>query len=55
MRIKLPLKQDTRYAQHFAKVNSGSCQGSEVELFAKKVNDLKQFKAVISKRSTLGY
>ena len=53
MRIKLPLKQDTRYAQHFAKVNSGSCQGSE-ELFAKKVNDLKQFKAVISKRSTLG-
>ena len=39
MRMKLPLKHDTRYAQHFAKVNSGHCQASELKLFAKTVND----------------
>ena len=52
--MKLPLKHDTRYAQHFAKVNSEPCQASKVELFAKRVNDLKQLKAVIAKRFTLG-
>ena len=54
MRMKLPLKHDIRYAQHFAKMNSGRCQASEVELFVKTVNDLKPLKAVIAKRSTLG-
>ena len=54
MRMKLPLKHDIRYAQHFAKMNSGCCQASEVELFVKTVNDLKLLKAVIAKRSTLG-
>ena len=39
MRMKLPLKHDTRYAQHFAKVKSGPCQASELKLFAKTVND----------------
>ena len=43
MRMKLPLKHDIRYAQHYR------CQASEVELFAKAVNDLKAFKAVIVK------
>ena len=54
MRIILPLKHDTCYAQHFAKMNSECCQASEVELFVKTVNDLKPLKAVIAKRSTLG-
>ena len=36
MRMKLPLKHDIHYAQHFAKMNSGRCQASEVELFVKK-------------------
>ena len=53
MRMKLPLKHDIRYAQHFAKMNSEHCQASEVELFVKTVNDLKLLKAVIAKRSTL--
>ena len=35
MRIKLPLKHDIRYAQHFAKMNSERSQASEVELFLK--------------------
>ena len=26
MRMKLPLKNETRYGQHFAKVNSEPCQ-----------------------------
>ena len=34
MRMKLPLKHNLRYAQHFAKVNSEPCQASEMELFA---------------------
>ena len=54
MRMKLTLRHDTSYAQYFAKVNSGPCQASKVELFAKTVNDLKQLKAVIAKRFTLG-
>ena len=54
MRMKLPLKHDIRYAQHFAKMNSERCQASEVELFVKIVNDLKRLKAAIAKRSTLG-
>ena len=54
MRMKLPLKHDIRYAQHFAKMNSEHCQASEVELFVETVNDLKPLKAVIAKRSTLG-
>ena len=39
MRMRLPLKGDIRYAQHFAKMNSENCQASEVELFVKTVND----------------
>ena len=54
MRIKLLLKHDIRYAQHFAKMNSEHCQAPEVELFVKTVNDLKLLKAVIAKRATLG-
>ena len=54
IRMKLPLKHDTRYAQHFAKMNSERYQASEVKLFVKTVNDLKPLKAVIAKRSTLG-
>ena len=54
MRMKLPLKHDTRYAQHFAKVYPEPCQVHEVELFAKTVNALKPLKTVIAKRSTLG-
>ena len=54
MRLKFPLKYDICYAQHFAKMNSEHCQASEVELFVKTVNDLKQLKVVIAKRSTLG-
>ena len=54
MRMKLPLKHDIRYAQHFTKMNSERCQASEVELFVKIVNDLKPLKTVIAKRSTLG-
>ena len=34
MRMKLPLKHDTCYAQHFAEVYSEHCRASEVELFA---------------------
>ena len=54
IRMKLPLKHDIRYAQHFAKMNSERYQASEVKLFVKTVNDLKLLKAVIAKRSTLG-
>ena len=54
LRMKLPLKHDICYAQHFAKMNSECCQASEMELFVKTVNDLKLLKAVIAKRSTLG-
>ena len=54
IRMKLPLKHDIRYAQHFARMNSERCQASEVKLFVKTVDDLKPLKAVIAKRSTLG-
>ena len=54
MRMKLPLKHDIRYAQHFAKMNSELCRASEVELFVETVNDLKPLKALITKRSSLG-
>ena len=48
MRIKLPLKHDIHYAQHFAKMNSERSLASEVELFVKTVNDLKPLEAVIT-------
>ena len=54
MRMKLPLKHDIHYAQHFAKMNSGRSQASEVELFVKTVNNLKLLESVLAKRSTLG-
>ena len=54
MTMKLPLKHDIPYVQHFAKMNSEHCQVSEVDLFVRTVNDLKPLKAVIAKRSTLG-
>ena len=54
MRMKLPLKNDTRYVQYFTEVYSEPCQTSEMELFAKAVNDLKALKTVIRKSSTLG-
>ena len=54
MRMKLPLKHDTCYAQQFAEVYSEPCQASEIELFAKTVNGLKPLKTIIAKRSTLG-
>ena len=37
MRKKLPLKEDTRYAQHFAEMYSEPYQASEMELFAETV------------------
>ena len=49
MRMKIPLKHDTRYVQHFAEVYSEPCQESEMEL-----SDLKPLKTVIAKRSTWG-
>ena len=48
MRMKLPLKHDTHYAQHFAEVYSEPCKASDVKLFAKTVNDLKSLKTVIA-------
>ena len=54
MRMKLPLKHDTRYAKHFAEVYSEPCQTSGMELFAKTVNDLKPIKTVIAKKVHLG-
>ena len=54
MRMKRSLKHDTRYAQHLAKANSGPCQASDVELFAKTIEDLKPFKAIIAKSFILG-
>ena len=54
MRMKLPLKHDTRCALYFAEMYSEPCQVSEMELFAKTVNDLKPLKTVFAKRSTLG-
>ena len=54
IRMKLPLKHDIYYTQHFAKMNSEHYQASELKLFVKTVNDLKPLKAVITKRATLG-
>ena len=54
MRMKLPLKNDTLYVQYFTEVYSEACQTSEMELFAKTVNDLKALQTVIGKSSTLG-
>ena len=54
MRMKFALKHHTRYAQYFAKVYSEPYQASEMEPFAKSVNDLKPLKFVIAKSSTLG-
>ena len=51
--MKIPLKHDARYAQHFTEAYSESFQASEAELFAKKLNDLKPLKTVIAERSTL--
>ena len=51
MRMKLPLKHDNRYAQHFAKMNSECCHAYECSFLWKQ---LKTSKAVIPKRSTLG-
>ena len=34
MKMKLPLKHNSRYAQHFAEVYSEPYRASEVELFA---------------------
>ena len=46
MRMKLPLKNDTRYVQYSTEVYSEPCQTSEVELFGKTVNDLKALKTI---------
>ena len=51
MGMKLPLKQNSRYALRFAEVYSEPCQSSEVELFAKTVNDLKTLKTIVGRRS----
>ena len=53
MIMKLPLKHDTRYAQHFAEAYSEPCQTSEMKLIAKTVNDFKLLKTAIGTRSTL--
>ena len=50
MIMKLPLKHDIRHVQHFAKMNSECCQAYEVEIFVKRVNDLKSLQAVIAKK-----
>ena len=54
MQIKFPPKHDTRYAQHFSKVNSEPCQASEAMFLGKTGNALKTLKTVITKSSTLG-
>ena len=53
MKMKISLKHDTLYAQHFTEAYPESFQASEMELFAKKVNDLKPLKIIIAKSSTL--
>ena len=53
MRMKLPLKHDTCYAQHFTKVNSEPCKAGG-GAFSKTVNDFKPLKTVVAKRSVLG-
>ena len=54
MRVRLPLKNITRYAQRLAEAYSEPCQVFEMELYAKTVNDLKPLKTVIAKRSSFG-
>ena len=54
MKMKLPLKHDTRYVQHFAEVYLETCRASEMELFAKTINDFKPLKTAIAERFTLG-
>ena len=53
MRMKIPLKHDTRYVQHFTQGYSESFQASEAELFVKTVNGSMPLKTVIAKRSTV--
>ena len=53
MRMKLPLKNETRYGQHFAKVNSEPCQAFWGAAFWEN-SDLKPLKTVIVNKSTLG-
>ena len=40
MIMKIPLKNDTCYAQHFTEVYSEPFQASEMKIFVKTVNDL---------------
>ena len=51
IRMKIPLKHDTRYAQHFTEAYSEPWQPSEMELFVKTANDTKSLKIVIAKKS----
>ena len=51
IRMKIPLKHDTRYAQHFTEAYSEPWQPSEMELFVKTTNDIKSLKIVIAKKS----
>ena len=54
MRVRLSLKNITRYTQRLAEAYSEPCQVSEMELYAKTVNDLKPLKTIIAKRSSFG-
>ena len=54
MRVRLSLKNITRYTQRLAEAYSEPCQVFEMELYAKTVNDLKPLKTVIAKRSSFG-
>ena len=40
MIMKIPLKNDTCYAQHFTEAYSEPFQASEMKIFVKTVNDL---------------
>ena len=40
MRMTLPLKYVTCYAEHFVEAYSEPCQASQMEIFKKAVNDL---------------
>ena len=52
MRMRLSLKHDTCYAQHFAELYSEPCQASEMELFAKTVNELMLFAKTVNELMT---
>ena len=54
MRMKLSLKIDICYAQHFAEAHSEPCQASQMKLFTKTVNGLTPLKTAIAKMSTFG-